>query len=72
MAARVPLDRLLVETDSPYLSPHPHRGKTNEPAYVALTAASLAEVRGSSLDELARQTTANARRLFNLPDDQTL
>ena len=48
VAARVPLDRLLVETDSPYLSPHPCRGQTNEPARVALTAARLAEIRGLS------------------------
>lgn len=67
-AASVPLDRLLVETDSPYLSPHPYRGKENEPARVALTAAKLAEVRGISLDDLARATTATARRLFGLAD----
>jgi TatD DNase family protein len=66
VAARVPLDRLLVETDSPYLSPHPCRGRTNEPARVALTAARLAEMRGVSLDDLARATTENARRLFGL------
>jgi TatD DNase family protein len=67
VAARVPLDRLLVETDSPYLSPHPHRGRRNEPARVALTAARLAQLRGLPLVELARITTANARRLFALP-----
>ena len=72
VAARVPLDRLLVETDSPYLSPHPFRGKTNEPARVALTARRLAEIRGISPAELARITTANARRLFGLPDDSIL
>jgi TatD DNase family protein len=72
VAARVPLDRLLVETDSPYLSPHPFRGKTNEPARVALTAARLAEVCGLSLAELARVSTANARKLFGLPDEATL
>ncbi len=65
-AAMVPLDRLLVETDSPYLSPHPHRGKANEPSRVAVTAARLAEVRGMALEELAKATTANARRLFRL------
>ncbi len=65
-AARVPLDRLLVETDSPYLSPHPHRGRDNEPARVASTAAKLAEVRGMGLQELAEATTANARQLFSL------
>ena len=72
VATRVPLDRLLVETDSPYLSPHPNRGKTNEPAYVALTAARLAEVRGLPLSDFARITTSNARRLFHLPDDVIL
>jgi TatD DNase family protein len=68
VAARLPLDRVLVETDSPYLSPHPHRGQPNEPARVALTAARLAEVRGLTLEELATATTANARRLFRLPE----
>jgi TatD DNase family protein len=66
VAATVPADRILVETDSPYLSPHPLRGKRNEPAYVVHTAACLAEVRGESLDDFARQTTENARRLFGL------
>ena len=72
VAARTPADRLLVETDSPYLTPHPFRGKLNEPARVALTAAKLAEVRGLTLAELARITTTNARTVFRLPDDQTL
>jgi TatD DNase family protein len=72
VAARVPLDRLLVETDSPYLSPHPHRGRPNEPARVALTAARVAEARGTSPEELARATTANARRLFALSADESL
>lgn len=71
-AARAPLDRILVETDSPYLAPHPFRGKTNEPARVAATAARLAELRGLGLEELARATTANARRLFSLPGDDVL
>ncbi len=72
VAARVPLDRLLVETDSPYLSPHPHRGQTNEPARVALTAARLAQVRGLNSSALAQITTANARFLFNLSGDDIL
>jgi TatD DNase family protein len=72
VAARVPLDRILVETDSPYLSPHPFRGRTNEPAHVALTARRLAEIRGLPPAEIARITTANARRLFRLPADETL
>jgi TatD DNase family protein len=67
-AASVPLDRLLVETDSPYLSPHPFRGKPNEPSRVALTAARVAEVRGISMEELARATTTNAQGLFGLAD----
>ena len=65
-AASVPLDRLLVETDSPYLSPHPFRGKTNEPSRVVLTAAKLAAVLGLSASDVARATTSNARRLFGL------
>lgn len=71
-ASRVPLDRLLVETDSPYLSPHPFRGKTNEPGRVALTAETLARLRGLPLATLAEITTGNARTLFRLPDDELL
>lgn len=63
-AATIPADRLLVETDAPYLSPTPHRDKRNEPANVALTCACLANCRGVSPDEMAALTTANARRLF--------
>lgn len=63
--ARIPLDRLVVETDSPYLTPMPHRGKRNEPAYVKFTAEKVAEVKGLSLDEVAAQTTLNARRFFD-------
>jgi TatD DNase family protein len=66
-AARIPLDRLLVETDCPFLSPVPHRGKRNEPSYVRLTAQKLAEVRGIPLAEVERATTGNARRVFRLP-----
>jgi TatD DNase family protein len=62
----VPLERLLVETDSPYLSPEPVRGRTNEPANVRRTGAKLAEVHGVSVEDLAAATTANARRLFAL------
>jgi TatD DNase family protein len=64
IAARVPLDRLLVETDAPYLAPEPHRGRANEPAYVAHTARVLASVVGLSEAELAQATTANFFRLF--------
>lgn len=72
VAAQVPLDRLLIETDSPYLTPHPFRGKLNEPGHVALTAAKLAEIRGLSPAELATISTNNARTLFRLPETQTL
>jgi TatD DNase family protein len=68
LARELPLDRLLVETDCPYLAPHPHRGQRNEPAYVRLTAAKIAEVKGLSLASVAEATTANARQLFELPD----
>ena len=60
----VPLDRLLVETDAPYLAPVPHRGKRNEPAFIAATAAYVAELKGMETKELAAATTANFFRLF--------
>lgn len=63
-AKSIPLDHLLIETDAPYLAPVPKRGKTCEPAYVAHTAAFLADLRGESLDHLARHTTDNFFRLF--------
>lgn len=63
---RVPLDRLLVETDCPYLAPHPLRGKRNEPAFVVHVAAKLAEMLGLSPESLARRTTENACRLFGM------
>lgn len=66
VAAEMPLDRLLVETDCPYLAPVPHRGKRNEPAYVAHTAAVLAGAKGVSAAELGAATTRNARALFGL------
>jgi TatD DNase family protein len=65
IARDTPLDRILVETDAPFLAPTPHRGKTNEPAFVADTAKVLAEVKGVSPTELAAATTANAQRLFD-------
>jgi len=65
-AATIPYNRLLVETDSPYLSPMPKRGQRNEPAHVIHTAAVLAEVQGITPEELAVQTTANARAVFHL------
>lgn len=64
LAAELPADRVLVETDSPYLAPGKYRGKRNEPSYVVETAKVLAEVRGVSLDDIARQTTENFFRLF--------
>jgi TatD DNase family protein len=60
----VPADRLLVETDCPYLAPQPVRGKTNEPAYVVHTVTSLAETRGEAGEELARRIDANAAAVF--------
>jgi TatD DNase family protein len=64
IARDVPLDRLLVETDAPYLAPVPFRGKRNEPSYVVETAKTLAAVKGVSFDEIARITTENARRCY--------
>ena len=64
IARELPLDRLLVETDAPYLAPIPHRGRTNEPAFVVHTAAKLAALRGIGADEVAAATTANFHRLF--------
>lgn len=66
VARTVPLDRILVETDAPYLAPHPNRGKRNEPAWVRLTANCLAEVHGISAEQFAERATSNARRLFGL------
>jgi TatD DNase family protein len=65
-AARIPADRILAETDSPYLAPQPVRGQTNEPAFVVHTVAALAEARGEDVDELARQIDANASAAFGL------
>lgn len=65
VARRVPLDRLLIETDSPYLAPAPHRGKPNEPAWVVEVAECIAAERGISVEEVAMQTTANFYRLFH-------
>lgn len=66
VAREVPAERLLVETDSPYLAPVPHRGKSNHPAYVRHVAEFLAELRGVSFEELSAQTTDNFNRLFGL------
>jgi TatD DNase family protein len=66
VARRVPLDRLLVETDSPYLAPMPHRGKTNEPGFVRHVAEKVAELRGLAPDQVAAATTENFHRLFKI------
>lgn len=67
VAARVPLDRLLIETDCPYLTPEPYRGRRNEPAYVWYVAGAVARERGMPAEEVARITTENAAHLFHLP-----
>lgn len=66
VAKHVPFDRLLVETDAPFLSPHPYRGKRNEPVRVTLVAEQIAELRGVSYEEVCKQTTENAEQLFKL------
>ena len=66
----LPLDRLLIETDCPFLAPLPHRGKTNEPSYVPLVAAKVAEIQGVSVEDVARVTTWNALRLFRVPVEE--
>lgn len=66
IAAAVPLERLLVETDSPYLTPHPHRGRRNEPAHVRLVAEEIARLRGLSLEAVAEATTNNVKQLFHI------
>ena len=67
VASFVPLDRCLIETDSPYLAPVPYRGKTNSPAYVPLVAQQIAALKGIPVEEVARATSANFERLFKLP-----
>ena len=68
VAARAPLDRILIETDSPYLAPVPYRGKLNTPALVPFVARQLAEIKGLELETVARATWDNASRMFALPD----
>ena len=67
IAAEVPLERILIETDSPFLAPVPYRGKRNEPAFVVEVARAIAELHGISLEEVGRITSENTRRLFLLP-----
>ena len=67
LAASLPLERIFVETDAPYLAPVPNRGKRNEPAFVRFTLECLAEAHGVSAEDMAMQTTDNARRFFGLP-----
>lgn len=62
----IPLDRLLIETDAPFLAPHPYRGKRNEPAYVKLVAEKIAELKNITYEELAQKTTENAKKLFGI------
>jgi TatD DNase family protein len=68
LVAALPLDRILIETDSPYLAPHPHRGQRNEPAYVAHIADKIAAVRSTTTEEIAVVTGENAARLFSWGD----
>jgi len=67
VALKVPLNRILVETDSPWLAPVPYRGAQNEPQYVREVAQFIADLRGVSLEQLARATTDNFQRLFQIP-----
>jgi TatD DNase family protein len=68
VATRIPLDRLLVETDGPYLAPIPHRGRTNKPEYIPIIVETIAALRGVSVDVIAAATVANTERLFGLPE----
>ncbi|MET3659567.1 TatD family hydrolase [Sporosarcina psychrophila] len=66
VATEISLDHLLIETDAPYLAPHPYRGKRNEPAWVALVAEEIARLKGLPVEEVAKRTTANALKVFNI------
>ncbi|QED45873.1 TatD family hydrolase [Cytobacillus dafuensis] len=66
VAEVIPLEKLLIETDCPYLAPHPYRGKRNEPSYVKLVAEQIAEIKGVTLEEVAEATTSNAKKLFGI------
>jgi len=66
VAELIPLEKLLIETDCPYLAPHPHRGKRNEPGYVKLVAQEIAQLKGITFEEVAQATTENAKKLFGI------
>ena len=66
VAKEVPLDKLLLETDAPYLTPVPYRGKTNQPAYVKYVAEEIASIRGISFEKVDEITTQNAKKVFSL------
>ena len=66
VAAEIPLEYLLIETDAPYLAPHPYRGKRNEPSYVPLVAEEIARLKEISVEEVAQKTTKNAKRFFKI------
>ena len=68
VATKIPLDRMMIETDGPYLTPVPYRGKRNEPAHVRYTAARIAELRGISIEEVAEATSRNARQYFHIEE----
>jgi TatD DNase family protein len=72
VALEVPIERILVETDSPYLAPTPYRGKTNEPAYVRRVAEEIGGIKGLSLEEVAERTSANFFSLFKVSDEEVL
>lgn len=67
VATEIPLEWLMIETDAPYLAPHPHRGKRNEPGLVPLVAEEIARLKGVSIEEVAQATTENAKRFYKLP-----
>ena len=67
VATDIPLEWLMIETDAPYLAPHPHRGKRNEPSLVPLVAEEIARLKGVSIEEVAQATTENAKRFYKLP-----
>ncbi len=71
VAREIPLDKMVMETDGPFLAPVPYRGKTNKPEYLLYTAQKIAELRNISLNDVARQTTLNAAKLFQLPEGET-